>query len=904
VRRGLAPAALVAALGVAAAAPASAATTGCPTTPAFDPAVPTWEAVNGFALGSRPATNDEIAAYVAAVDRASPRVAAGVAGPSIEGRQLVYAIVSAPAALTPRRMAALSGALRAVRRGSAAERSALRAVQRGPAVVWLAAGAHGDEPSGSDADMRVLHELAARTDCANRRRLRRLVTVILPLQNPDGRAASSRANAAGFDLNRDWFAGTQPETAAKLALMQRLPPVLLADQHEEAGASFFFPPNADPVHHEISRQSLAAINDVAAPALRRAFDANGVGHVAGGPYDLFFMGYGDTVSTTRFGAGGMTFEQGRLAPSEMKVAHHALAAGALLDVAAGERRRLVAGWAQQWRAAARQGAGGRLQPNLVLNAGNSVQFPVPPGRVHAYALRADRHAADAAALVARLRAAGVVVRRLRAPWRAPLMDPYGAAPAGPAALPAGTFIVPLAQGAKHWIQALLGEHSYVPFPYFYDVSAWSNPLVMGLAGGTLRTRVAARRLRPIARGELDDGAAPAAGAAAYGFAGDSEGALALATALLARGVSISRIPRAGDVVVPGAVDHAMLRELAAARRVPLRALAAAPAGAVALRTPRVALLALAPGPSAGWLRHVVERRLGLSVDQLDSSALEAGRLTSGGYTALIVPDGGVATGTVSPPALLALQAWVRAGGTYVGVRGAGVAVAEAAGLTSARLAPPSLALKVPGASLGVLLDDGDPVAWGMGRAGFAFNNGDPVLAAGGAHAVARYPGADGFFVSGYAEGTSALHGTPALLREGLGAGHVVLFAFDPAFRAYAEGTQRLLANALLIPRPSAAARAAAARRARRRPVDPARLVAATAPARDSVVEVAAQDAAALLAAAADAGAPPTARVQRDVVATRLVVPNPGGYDVPARGWPQRMLAALAAAGVRPLYAAF
>jgi hypothetical protein len=895
--------ACVAALGVAAAAPASAPAAKCPAEPAFDGAVPTWEAVNGFTLGSRPATNEEIGAYVAAVDRASPRVAAGSAGSSLEGRPLVFAIVSAPAALTDKRLGALSDALREVRRAGAASVAALRAVRRGPAVVWLAGGVHGDEPSGADADMRILYELAARTDCANRARLRRVVTVILPVQNPDGRAASSRTNAAGFDLNRDWFAGTQPETVGKLALMQRLPPVLLADQHEENGASFFFPPNADPVHHEISRQSLAAINELAAPGLRRAFDANRVGYVAGGPYDLFFMGYGDTVSTTLFGAGGMTFEQGRLAPLDVKVASHALAAGALLDVAARERARLVPAWAKQWRAAAKQGAGGRLEANMVLNAGNPVQFPVPPGRVYAHALRADRHAADAAALVARLRAAGVVVRRLRKAWRAPLMDPYGQAPDGPALLPAGTFIVPMAQGPKHWVQAMLGEHSYVPFPYFYDVSAWSNPLLMGVAGGALRRPVAARRLRRIERHELAGGATPGLGAAAYGFAGDSEGALALAITLLARGVPIGRVPGRGDVVVPGAVDHALLRELAAARRVPLRALAAAPAGTVALRVPRVALLALAPGPSGGWLRHVLERRLGAEVHSLDASAVEAGRLTSGGYTALIVPDAGIPDGTVRPPALGQIQTWVRAGGTYVGVRGAGAGVAEAAGITSARLAPPSAGLKVPGASLGVLFDEADPIAWGMGRTGFVFNNGDPVLAGGGAHPVARYPGAEGFFVSGYAEGTDALHGTPAVLHESFGAGHVVLFAFDPAFRAYAEGTQRLLANALLLPRPAGAA-AAAAPSARRLPVEPALLAGLPGPARDGVVEVAPGDDQILLAAAADAGVPSSRSVQRDLTATRLVVPNPRGLDAGALGWPRRLLAALAAAGVRPTYVAF
>jgi NTE family protein len=53
--------------------------------------------------------------------------------------------------------------------------------------------------------------------------------------------------------------------------------------------------------------------------------------------------------------------------------------------------------------------------------------------------------------------------------------------------------------------------------------------------------------------------------------------------------------------------------------------------------------------------------------------------------------------------------------------------------------------------------------------------------------------------AGYAQGTAPLHGTAAVLDEPAGAGRTVLFAFDPAFRGYVEGTERLVANALLAP---------------------------------------------------------------------------------------------------------
>ncbi len=54
---------------------------------------------------------------------------------------------------------------------------------------------------------------------------------------------------------------------------------------------------------------------------------------------------------------------------------------------------------------------------------------------------------------------------------------------GAAVLPSGTYWIPMAQQQKHWVQSLLGEDTYVPFPYFYDVSGWNNVMLFNLTGG-------------------------------------------------------------------------------------------------------------------------------------------------------------------------------------------------------------------------------------------------------------------------------------------------------------------------------------------------------------------------------------------------------------------------------------
>lgn len=850
--------------------------------------MPSWRAVAGFPLGSRPASPEEIDRYLRAVDGASARVRTYLAGRSVQGRPIRYAAVGTPANL--RRLGRIAAELRALRAGRSSAGRAARIARTRPAFAWIAGSSHGNEPSGGDADMRLLYDAAAGRTCRDLVRLRRLVVFLLPVQNPDGRASDRRANARGFDLNRDWFARTQPETRATVRALTRFPPVVFADQHEEGGTGFFFPPNADPVHHEISRQALGAINRIVAPRLRGAFGRRGLPFTNAETYDLFFMGYGDTVATTLFGAAGMTFEKGSGSAYADRTAQHHLAADQTLRAAAGRRRTLLEAWAVQWRQARRQGGRGALQPNRVLQPDSAVRFGVPRSPVHGYVLRADRHAADAAALVQRLTSVGVEVLRLREPVTAPGFRGYGERAAGPAVLPAGTYVIPMAQAAKHWVQALLGEDPYVPFPYFYDVSGWSNPLLMGLRAGLLTAPLPAGV--PTAPARPGDRPPAPAGAPAYAFAGDSQRAAELAFALLRAGLPVTR---AGDGTYSVTGDRATIAAAASTRRVDLVAAPAAPDGPP-LRLPRVGMLAdVTPEAASGWARWLLGTRYGLAVRTVSGSEL-AGGLSE--LDVLVVPDGASSASELSPAALAGLQAWVRSGGSLVGWRSRGVGVAQAAGLTAVRRVPAPSDLQVPGVVLRVALDPSDAVAAGEHSESFVFNNGDPLLDAGGAKVVARYPADGRFFASGHATGTEHLRGRPVVTSEAVGAGRVVLFAFDPTFRGYVEATQRLVGNALLAP-----AGAGTTRRMTPRAIDPLAL-ALPSPHRDAVVRVPAADEAALVAAATAAGVPAGHRLERDLTTVTLRIPNPRGLAAEQRPWTRRLPGALAAAGVVPLLAAF
>jgi hypothetical protein len=58
---------------------------------------------------------------------------------------------------------------------------------------------------------------------------------VVPDLNPDGRAAGTRANAAGADLNRDFGRFSQPETRIARALIRQIHPWLSVWYHQPQG---------------------------------------------------------------------------------------------------------------------------------------------------------------------------------------------------------------------------------------------------------------------------------------------------------------------------------------------------------------------------------------------------------------------------------------------------------------------------------------------------------------------------------------------------------------------------------------------------------------------------------------------------------------------------------------------
>ncbi len=865
------------------------ATGGCSTDPAARlSTVPSPEAALGFPLGAgqdRVVTNDEVRGYLRAVDAASDRVVTGVMATSVLGQPLPYAVVSHERHVRPHALRQIADDLRDLRDPRrVTPRRADRIAADRPAIVWVTANVHGGEKSGTDAALKTLYELAAGLSCAVAERNDNLVTVIVPTQNPDGRDASRRQNEYGFDMNRDWFARTQPETDGKIELLRRYPAQVFVDAHEMGGRQYFFPPNADPIHHEIPGEVVDWINRIGT-ANKAGFGFNGACdetvttecYFNYATYDLFFMGYGDTVPATGFGAAGMTFEKGSASAVADRVQQQFNTQWATLGWAAANRREVLTGYARIWRDALAEGRAGALQPNEVVEPTNTVQFPVPDLRIRSYFLLPGRQLADVRQLVQRLRRMDVEVYEVTRPTRVPTARIFGGRTARDVTVPAGAYWIPMDQPQKHWIQAVMGEDPYVPFPYFYDVSSWSNPLLMGVdalyTGDDVRPR--ARLVRDISGGR--GAAAPATGSYAYPL--DSAAAAEFTFRLLDRGVPLVRDLDTGVVALPARSLTREYDRLARSLGVTLTPKRTAPRG-TAVTSPDVGLfqgagVATTAG-SHGEARYVLGKRWGLDLTPVTTADINDNTPAFTERTVLLVPDGSNPTGGLTAAGQANLRAWIAQGHTYVGLRNQGTRMARAAGLTSTTEAPKPTGYQVIGSHLRVDVDRSSPVAAGRPAEDFEFNNNDSILTPSTTGTnVLRYPSGDTFWANGYTVHADALKGTVALVDEPTGAGRAVLFAFNPLFRAYNENGLHLVANALLYPTGGAA-------RADVRDVDPARATAAARSVTEDLgggwrpitVEVAVADRA--RAEAVVERYTGTARVAVADGSAYLVIPNPDG----------------------------
>ncbi|MDZ4760353.1 MAG: M14 family metallopeptidase [Alphaproteobacteria bacterium] len=849
----------------------------------YDPAIPTVLSVIGHASGAEITSPGDTLKWFEAIAAAAPdRVKLTTYARSWEGRDLIYAVIA-----SPRNIARLDAIQASMARLASGERltDRDRLLADTPPVVWLSYGVHGNEISSTDAAIALsYHLVGARGDPTVDRILANTVVIIDPMQNPDGRnrfvnsfeAArglapqgdrytaehdepwpGGRYNHYLFDMNRDWFALTQPETRGRVQAMQAWNPVAVVDAHEMGGdETYFFPPVAEPINPNVTRAQLD-LEDLIGRNNARWFDQYGFDYYTREVFDAFYPGYGDMWPKLN-GAIAMTYEQGSARglvwdrPNGTSLTYrdgvlrHLVSTLATAETVADNKDRFLTSFADY---RAENVASGR-------NAKD---------RYFVVDLAQRRWQAED--LARRLAFQGIPVSRT-APGSRICGKTYAS----------GALVIDSARPNRPLIKSLLAETTPLSDAFMkgqeqrrasglphelYDVTAWSLPVMDGLASISCVAAPAGTMIS--AADPIAAPLGPASGAYGYAVPWTDAGQARLVLAALAAGLrgrtldkpfsSGGRTFGRGAVVFTGSANPdgmgTTLQRLASdigAELVPLSSgwvdsgINYGSSEARDLKTPKVALAwegDIDP-TSAGSTRYMLERVLGIPVAPIRASAFARADLSR--YDVVILPEGYAYADALGGGGKTALDAFVKNGGVLVGFGAAVNYFADPEiGFSALRLerdwidpALPAIVkpdnekdTTVPGSRLKTQAEldaaqlnrkaspdslpgalawtDADPDHWlsaGYDRTGVLVTGSDifaPLNDADGSTAL-RFAPADRLLASGHLweENRLQLALKPYLTAERRGKGMVISFTQSPTTRAYLNGLTLLIANAVLL----------------------------------------------------------------------------------------------------------
>ncbi|MER7892780.1 M14 family zinc carboxypeptidase [Micromonospora sp. NPDC094482] len=204
---------------------------GTTTAPWGNPATPgeqlrtQWETTHAAQYTS---DTDEYA-YTAAIDQLSDRVRVVEIGRTVLNRPINMFVIGYPTPpATPAAVAATS-----------------------PLAVNC--NVHGNEPGDREACLIMARQLAFSTDPRTIDLLSHTTVLIVPTINGDGRAANTRGNSTGQDLNRDYSLIRQPETASYVKMIREYRPIAGYDGHEFGNSRAGDLPMLPPRHQNVAQ---------------------------------------------------------------------------------------------------------------------------------------------------------------------------------------------------------------------------------------------------------------------------------------------------------------------------------------------------------------------------------------------------------------------------------------------------------------------------------------------------------------------------------------------------------------------------------------------------------------------------------------------------------------------------
>ena len=849
----------------------------------YDPAIPSIEQVLGYAPGERITWHrDTIRYFEALADAAPDRVQIVEYARSWQGRELIYVVLSSADNMA--RIDEIKAGMQNLtdpRQTSAEEAAAI--IENQPPVTWLSYSVHGNEISPTDAAMlTAYHLLASRGDARVPEIMDNTVVVIDPLQNPDGRDRfihhftsgmglrpdsdrlsaehdepwpGGRTNHYLFDMNRDWFILTQPETRGRIAALQEWYPVAFVDAHEMGGdTTYFFAPEAVPYNPHLAAEQTESL-ELFGRNHARWFDDFGLDYFTREIFDAFYPGYGASWPSY-YGSIAMTYEQassrglvyrqydGNDLTYAYTVRNHFLTSLSTAEVVAANREEFLTDFYDFQVSAIEEG---EQEEN----------------RAYLFPVQADQAAVTRIAGL--LTRQGVEVSRATAEFDACGVD-YAA----------GSYLIRADQPSKRFVRTLLEPEVSMEEDFLaeqeerrannlpdqiYDVTAWSLPhmfnVEMNICNRVPTGEFEAAGPDLFIPAEVQGGEASVAYLVPWGSA---PAARLLAKGLLAgldiksNDLAFTNLDReypAGTLIIDVADNPDDLHETmtALARETGAEVVAVndswvtegpsfGSGNVVRFNAPRVAIAWDEPTAaySAGNTRFVIERQFDYPVTPIRTDRLASADLDR--YQVLLLPltAGGSYGGALGESGVENLKNWVSDGGVLIAMGNATrfladpevdlLAVRRERAVVEVEAGEEEEGATVAGTYLTeeeqyrqstVALEDAPyPVSGVLARADV---HPEHWLSAGVAPVlnvlirgseiytpiriddgvnVARFQGPDDLLTSGYLweENRRQLAYKPFVLSQPRGAGQVIAFTQDPTVRAYLDGLNVILMNAI------------------------------------------------------------------------------------------------------------
>lgn len=438
----------------------------------YNPDIPTPESVLGFEIGSRPVRYDEATDYLKILVDASPKLDIFYTGKTHEHRKLYNLLVSSEENL--KKAETIRGKIGKLAdpRKLDSRTEADQIIDNTPAIAWMMYNVHGNELSGADAAVFLAYHLAASTGETTTQILDNLIIGIDPFENPDGRERTlaqlqqwtgnvptsdtqslvhsgfwpgGRTNHYLFDMNRDWFILSQPETQARVKTLVKWHPQLVVDAHEMGSFStFFFNPPREPISLHIPK-TMKKWWKMFSKDQAKAFDQFGWSYYTADSFDEWYPGYGSSWPYF-IGAVAILYEQARTSGAQVKqpqgttltfreaVHHQFISSLSNLTTTALNRKEFLTDFYATQRLAVQQPKKGAIQ---------------------AYMIDPTKNQTRARHLVEKLIMQGIEVKVADKEFRTSQVKSYWDSSMGSKRMPAGTYIINMAQPMKQLITAVL-----------------------------------------------------------------------------------------------------------------------------------------------------------------------------------------------------------------------------------------------------------------------------------------------------------------------------------------------------------------------------------------------------------------------------------------------------------------